>query len=48
MMGTRSGDLDPGVLVYLLRERGLDADALDRLVNRRVRAARRLGHELRT
>lgn len=34
MMGTRSGDLDPGVLVYLLRERGLDADALDRLVNR--------------
>jgi acetate kinase len=34
MMGTRSGDLDPGVLVYLLRERGLDANALDRLVNR--------------
>ncbi len=34
MMGTRSGDLDPGVLVYLSRERGLDADALDRLVNR--------------
>ncbi len=33
MMGTRSGDLDPGVLVYLSRERGLDADALDRLVN---------------
>ena len=23
MMGTRSGDLDPGVLVYLLVERGM-------------------------
>lgn len=32
-MGTRSGDLDPGVLLYLLRERGFDADRLDRLVN---------------
>ncbi len=34
-MATRSGDLDPGALVWLLRERGLDADALDDLVNRR-------------
>lgn len=33
MMGTRSGDLDPGVLVYLLRERGFDAERLDRLVS---------------
>lgn len=34
MMGTRSGDLDPGILVYLMRERKLDATALDALVNR--------------
>ena len=33
MMGTRSGDLDPGVLVYLLRTRGWDADAVERFVN---------------
>jgi acetate kinase len=34
MMGTRTGDLDPGVLIYLMRETGCDADRLDRLVNR--------------
>jgi acetate kinase len=34
MMGTRTGDLDPGVLLYLIREKGYDADRLDRLVNR--------------
>ena len=34
-MGTRSGDLDPGVLLYLLRSAGLTADAIDDLVNRR-------------
>ena len=34
VMSTRSGDLDPGVLVYLLRQRGYSADALDRLCNR--------------
>jgi acetate kinase len=34
MMGTRTGDLDPGVLVYLAREKGYDADGLDRLVNK--------------
>lgn len=34
MMATRAGDLDPGLLVHLAREDGLDADALDRLVNR--------------
>jgi acetate kinase len=34
MMGTRTGDLDPGVLVYVMRERGYDAAGLDRLVNK--------------
>ncbi len=34
VMGTRTGDLDPGVLVHLLRQKGMTADALDELVNR--------------
>jgi len=33
MMGTRSGSLDPGILVYLLREKGLDADQIDHALN---------------
>src|SRR4051794_8283805 len=36
VMGTRSGDLDPGVLLYLLEARGLDAAALSRLVNKQA------------
>jgi acetate kinase len=35
IMGTRSGDLDPGVLIYLLREKGLDAAALEDLIDHR-------------
>ncbi|HYN38665.1 MAG TPA: acetate kinase, partial [Rhodospirillales bacterium] len=31
-MGTRSGALDPGVLLYLLQERGYDAAGLERLL----------------
>ncbi len=34
IMGTRSGDLDPGVLVYLAREGNLDAERLESLVDR--------------
>ena len=34
IMGTRSGDLDPGVLVYLLREKKFDAAGLESLVDR--------------
>lgn len=34
MMGTRSGSVDPGLLLYLLREEGLSADDLDRILNR--------------
>jgi len=32
MMGTRCGSLDPGVLLYLMQERGMDAAALTRLL----------------
>ena len=32
-MGTRSGDLDPGVLLHLVRTKQLDADALEGLLN---------------
>jgi len=35
MMGTRPGDLDPGVLLYLQRSRGFDASALSALLNER-------------
>jgi acetate kinase len=34
MMSTRSGDVDPGVLIHLMREGHLDADALERVVTR--------------
>jgi acetate kinase len=34
-MGTRSGDLDPGVLLYLLRNAKLSADELEALLNHR-------------
>jgi len=33
MMGTRSGSVDPGILIYLLRHRGYTADELDRVLN---------------
>jgi len=33
MMGTRCGDLDPGVMLYLLRRHHLTAEELDQLVN---------------
>jgi len=33
MMGTRSGDLDPGVLLYLLQQKHLDALRLGKLLN---------------
>ncbi len=34
MMGTRTGDLDPGVLVYLMRQEKMAADQIDELVNK--------------
>jgi len=35
IMGTRSGDLDPGVLIYLAREKKLSAAMLEELVDHR-------------
>jgi acetate kinase len=34
VMGTRTGDLDPGVIAHLHREGGLDLDAIDTLLNK--------------
>lgn len=34
IMSTRSGDLDPGVLIYLIRQKGLDVTAVEELVDR--------------
>jgi acetate kinase len=36
VMGTRSGSLDPGVLLYLMRERGMDDKALATLLYERA------------
>ena len=33
MMGTRSGSVDPGILIYLLQHKGLDVNALDKALN---------------
>ncbi|WP_299557086.1 acetate kinase [uncultured Mycolicibacterium sp.] len=35
VMGTRPGDLDPGIITYLMRTAGLTADEIDTLLNRR-------------
>jgi acetate kinase len=36
VMGTRSGDLDPGVLLYLLEEKGLSPPEVGELINSRA------------
>jgi len=35
MMGTRSGSLDPGILIYVLQHKGVDANQLDAVLNHR-------------
>jgi acetate kinase len=35
VMGTRSGDIDPAILLHLERRAGLDADGVDDLLNKR-------------
>jgi acetate kinase len=34
MMGTRSGSIDPGIIIYLVRHCGYHADELDRILNK--------------
>ena len=34
MMGTRSGSVDPGILTYLMRQRGISAERLDEILNK--------------
>lgn len=34
MMGTRVGDVDPGALTFLMMKHGLDADALQQIINK--------------
>jgi acetate kinase len=34
VMGTRSGDVDPGVVMYLRRAAGMDVDEIDTMLNR--------------
>ena len=35
MMGTRCGDVDPGALVYLMQQEGLDAEGISNLINKK-------------
>ncbi len=35
IMGSRTGDIDPGILLYLMREKGLGAAELEDLIDRR-------------
>jgi acetate kinase len=34
MMGSRSGSVDPGILIYLLRQKGYSADQLNTILNK--------------
>lgn len=35
IMGTRTGDIDPGILLYLMRSENLDANDMENLIDRR-------------
>jgi acetate kinase len=45
VMGTRSGDIDPGVLVYLWRTAGMTVDEIEAMLNKRS-GVRGLGGEI--
>lgn len=34
LMGTRTGDLDPGIIPYLMRNEGLEIDEIDNIINK--------------
>lgn len=44
IMGTRSGDLDPSIVLYLQREAGMSIDEVDTLLNRQSGLAGLTGH----
>ncbi|PKN77037.1 MAG: acetate/propionate family kinase [Deltaproteobacteria bacterium HGW-Deltaproteobacteria-10] len=35
IMGTRAGDLDPGIILHLLRQRGMNVDEIDQMLNKK-------------
>ncbi len=35
IMGTRTGDLDPGIILHLLRQRGMNVDEIDQMLNKK-------------
>lgn len=45
VMGTRSGDVDPGILTYLVREAGMSVEDIETMLNRRS-GVRGLGGEI--
>jgi acetate kinase len=49
MMGNRSGSVDPGILLYLMRESGDDAAKLDQLLNQQsgLKGLSGVSHDLR-
>ena len=49
VMGTRAGRIDPGVLLWLMREEGMDADRLERLLYREsgMLALSEVSHDMR-
>jgi acetate kinase len=49
VMGTRSGDVDPGLMLYLMREKKLTAEQLDDLLNRQsgLKGLSGLSHDMR-
>lgn len=50
MMGTRPGALDPGILLYLMRERGMDVEAVSDLLYHRcgLLGVSGISHDMRT
>ena len=49
MMGSRSGSIDPGILLYLMTEQGYDATTLDTLLNQQsgLKGLSGISHDLR-
>ncbi len=50
MMGTRSGSIDPGILIYLMREYDFTADRLDKMLNKEsgLKGVSELSADMRT